>query len=262
MELSEKTIALLELGIGTIAILIVGLILIKVILKITRKALTKTTLDGAIYTFILSAVKIVLYVVLVVVLLTQLKVPTAPLVTVLGACGAAVALALKDSLGNIAGGLLILVNKPFKKGDVIDAAGISGSVENIDLFVTTLKTVDNKVIIVPNGTLNTSVIVNYSAEQLRRVDLKFGVSYDADLTRAKEILEAVAQSNPDICKEPAPFIGVASHQDSAVLIDLKVWCLTEKYYDVQYYLTEQVKLAFDEADISIPYPQLDVHVVK
>lgn len=262
MDLSDRTVAMLEMALGAVVILVVGLILIRIIMKIIRRALTRTSLDGAIYTFILSAVKIVLYVVLVVVLLTELKVPTAPLVTVLGACGAAVALALKDSLGNIAGGLLILVNQPFKKGDVIDAVGINGMVENIDLFVTTLKTFDNKVITVPNGTLNTSVIVNYSSEPIRRVDCKFGISYDSDLARAMEILAAVAESDPDIYKEPAPFIGVASHQDSAVLLDLKVWCLTEKYYDVQYYLMEQVKLAFDEADISIPYPQMDVHVVK
>jgi len=191
-----------------------------------------------------------------------LEVPTTPLITVLGAGGAAIALALKDSLGNIAGGLLILVNQPFKKGDEIDIAGNYGAVDQIDLFVTTLRTYDNKVITIPNGTINTSVIVNYSRQERRRVDCKFGISYDSDLALAKSVLLQTAQSNPDIFTDPAPFIGVASHGDSAVVLDLKVWCSTDKYYDVKYALTEQVKLAFDEADISIPYPQMDVHVVK
>ena len=253
---------LLERALGAAVILVIGVLLIKLIIYVTRKALAKSSLDAAIYTFILNAAKIILYLILIVVLLSQMKVPTAPLVTVLGAGGAAIALALKDSLGNIAGGLLILANKPFKKGDVIDAAGINGIVENIDLFVTTLKTYDNKVITIPNGNINTSVIVNYSKEAIRRVDCNFSVSYDSDIAKAKEVLKAVARSNPDVFQDPAPVIGVASHLDSAILLDLKVWCDTEKYYDVKYYLEEQVKLAFDEANISIPYPQMDVHVVK
>lgn len=262
MDLSQKTIDMIGTVVGAVLILVIGLLLIRIVLKITRKALTRSSLDGAIYTFVISALKIVLYIVLVVALLGQLKVPTAPLVTLLGACGAAIALALRDSLGNIAGGLMILVNKPFKKGDVIDTAGIGGIVENIDLFVTTLKTFDNKVITVPNGTINTSVIVNYSGEESRRVDCKFGISFDSDIARAKDVLLAVAESDPDIYVEPAPFIGVASQGDSAVFLDLRVWCDTDKYYDVKYYLEEQVKLAFDEANISIPFPQMDVHVVK
>lgn len=262
MELNQKMLSLLEYGLHALIVLVAGLVLVKVILKITEKTLKKTTLDGAVHTFVLSAIKIVLYIVLVVVLLGTLNVPTTPLVTVLGAGGAAIALALKDSLGNIAGGLLLLVNQPFKKGDEIDIAGNYGEVDGIDLFVTTLRTYDNKVITIPNGTINTSVIVNYTRRERRRVDCKFGISYDSDLVLAKSVLLKVAESNPDIYEDPAPFIGVASHGDSAVILDLRVWCATENYYSVKYALTEQVKLAFDEADISIPYPQMDVHVVK
>lgn len=262
MEMNAKLISLLEHGAGALIVLLVGLLLIKLMIGITRKALAKTVLDEAIHQFVLSALRIALYLVLVVVLLGVLEVPTTPLVTVLGAGGAAIALALKDSLGNIAGGLLILVNQPFKKGDVIDTAGISGSVEHIDLFVTTLKTPDNKVISVPNGTINTSVIVNYSREASRRVDCKFGIAYDADITKARNVLLAVADSHPDIYKDPVPFVGVSTHGDSAVTLDLKVWCDTANYFAVQYFLYEEVKRAFDEADISIPYPQMDVHVVK
>lgn len=262
MELNQKMLNLLEYGLHALIVLVVGLVLVKVILKIMEKTLKKTTLDGAVHTFVLSATRIVLYIVLVVVLLGTLNVPTTPLVTVLGAGGAAIALALKDSLGNIAGGLLLLVNQPFKKGDEIDIAGNYGEVDGIDLFVTTLRTYDNKVITIPNGTINTSVIVNYTRRERRRVDCKFGISYDSDLSLAKSVLLRVAESNPDIYGDPAPFIGVASHGDSAVILDLRVWCATENYYSVKYALTEQVKLAFDEADISIPYPQMDVHVVK
>lgn len=262
MDFNQKLIDILELGVWAVAVLVAGLILIKVMMGITRRALEKTVLDAAIHTFVLSALRIVLYVVLVVVLLGVLKVPTTPLITVLGAGGAAIALALKDSLGNIAGGLLILVNQPFKKGDEIDIGGTYGEVDKIDLFVTTLRTYDNKEITIPNGNINTSVIVNYSRRDRRRVDCKFGISYDSDIALAKSVLLRVAQSNPDIYADPAPFVGVASHGDSAVVLDLKVWCDTEQYYSVKYYLTEQVKLAFDEAHISIPYPQMDVHVVK
>ena len=236
---------LLEHGISALVVLLAGLLLIKLILGIVKKTLEKTALDGAIHTFVVSALRIVLYIILVVVLLGVLEVPTTPLVTVLGAGGAAIALALKDSLGNIAGGLLLLINQPFKKGDEIDIAGNYGEVDGIDLFVTTLRTYDNKVITIPNGTINTSVIVNYSRRDSRRVDCKFGISYDSDLALAKSVLLRVAQSNPDIFEDPAPFIGVASHGDSAVILDLRVWCNTEKYYEVKYALTEQVKLAFD-----------------
>ena len=262
MDINPKLMNLLEHGISALVVLLAGLLLIKLILGIVKKTLEKTALDGAIHTFVVSALRIVLYIILVVVLLGVLEVPTTPLVTVLGAGGAAIALALKDSLGNIAGGLLLLINQPFKKGDEIDIAGNYGEVDGIDLFVTTLRTYDNKVITIPNGTINTSVIVNYSRRDSRRVDCKFGISYDSDLALAKSVLLRVAQSNPDIFEDPAPFIGVASHGDSAVILDLTDWCNTEKYYEVKYALTEQVKLAFDEADISIPYPQMDVHVVK
>ena len=262
MDFSEQLVNIMEHGIWALVVLAAGLLLIKIILGFTRRTLAKTALDGAIHTFVLSAMRIVLYILLVVVLLGVLEVPTTPLITVLGAGGAAIALALKDSLGNIAGGLLILVNQPFKKGDEIDIGGTYGEVDQIDLFVTTLRTYDNKQITIPNGSINTSVIVNYTRRDQRRVDCKFEISYDSDLALAKSVLLRVAQSNPAIYADPAPFIGVASHGDRGLVLDLKVWCDTSEYYTVKYYLTEQVKLAFDEADITIPYPQMDVHVAK
>ena len=264
--MKEKTLEkLLEYGgnlLMAVVVFAVGMVLIKLALKITQKALEKTRLDKTVHKFVMTATRYTLYIILAVVILTSLKVPTAPLVTVLGACGAAVALALKDSLGNIASGIIILANKPFIRGDVIEVTGITGIVQSIDLLVTTLKTYDNKVITIPNGTITASVLVNYSREEKRRVDLTFTISYDSDIAKAKDVLLAVAESNSDIFADPAPVIGVAEHQDSAILLDLKVWCENSRYYDVRYYLEEQVKLAFDEANITIPYPQMDVRVIK
>lgn len=264
--MKEKTLEkLLEYGgnlLMAVVVFAVGMVLIKLALKITQKALEKTRLDKSVHKFVMTATRYTLYIILAVVILTSLKVPTAPLVTVLGACGAAVALALKDSLGNIASGIIILANKPFIRRDVIEVTGITGIVQSIDLLVTTLKTYDNKVITIPNGTITASVLVNYSREEKRRVDLTFTISYDSDIAKAKDVLLAVAESNSDIFADPAPVIGVAEHQDSAILLDLKVWCENSRYYDVRYYLEEQVKLAFDEANITIPYPQMDVRVIK
>lgn len=260
--LGDTATKYLQLALGLVCIVIVGLLLIKLLLRLIGKTLKKTTLDESMHIFVINAAKIILYIVFVVVILGYMNVPTAPLVTVLGAGGAAIALALKDSLGNIAGGIIILANKLFKKGDVIEVAGQEGIVDSIDLFVTTLKTYDNKVVTVPNGTMTTSVIVNYSREELRRVDCTFGISYEADIAEAKSVLLAVAECCPEILNEPEPIIGVNEHQDSAVLLDLKAWCRTEDYTYVKYFLKEQVKLAFDEANITIPYPQLDVRVTK
>ena len=243
-----------------VLIFIAGMVIIKLAVKITEKALARTRLDRSVHKFIITATRYALYIVLAVVILTSLKVPTAPLVTLLGACGAAVALALKDSLGNIASGIIILANKPFIRGDVIEVTGITGIVQSIDLLVTTLKTYDNKVITIPNGTITASVMVNYSREKSRRVDVTFAISYDSDIARAKDVLMAVAEYNKDIFADPVT--GVAEHQQSGILLDLKVWCETSRYYDVRYYLEEQVKLAFDEANITIPYPQMDVRVIK
>ena len=255
-----KDMEILYVILGAAAILAIGLLLIKIITALSKKALMRTGLDESMHKFIINVLKIVLYIIMIVVLLGHRRVPTAPLVTVLGAAGAAIALALKDSLGNIAGGVLILANKPFKKGDVIDVAGTEGIVDSIDLFVTTLKTFDNKVVTVPNGTVTTSVIVNYSMEDMRRVDCVFGVSYDSDISAAKDVLLAVAESCPDILMEPAPIIGVAEYQESSIALDLKVWCETSRYYDVKYYLEEEVKAAFDKAKITIPYPRMDIRV--
>ena len=247
---------------GAVLVFIGGIILIKLIVKLLKKGLERSSLDASVYKFIITTAKWILYIVIIVVMLTCLKVPTAPLVTVLGACGAAVALALKDSLGNIASGIIILASHPFRRGDTIEVGGVVGIVNTIDIMITTIKTFDNKVVSIPNGTITNSILINYSHENTRRVDCTFSISYGSDIGKAKEILLDVAKANDDIYKTPEPIIGVAAQKDSSVAVDLKVWCDTDKYFDVKYYLEEQVKIAFDKNGISIPFPQLDVRVVQ
>ncbi|MFR7990449.1 MAG: mechanosensitive ion channel family protein [Anaerovoracaceae bacterium] len=260
--MSERTIQVLT-DIGIIAVtLAVGWIAIRILLRIEKKALERSKLDEVLHLFILKGTKITLWVVLIVAMLPKVGISPASLVAVLGAGGAAIALALKDSLSNVAGGIIILITKPFSRGDTIEIGEITGVVDNIDLLTTQLHTFDNKLITVPNGTVTNSVLINYSGADKRRVDCTFGISYETDISEAKGILARVAASHPEILNDPEPLIGVSSHGANAVQLDLKVWCSTESYYDVKYYLEEKVKLAFDEAGINIPYPQMDVHIIE
>ncbi len=259
---TEKLMDLAFNGAKVIGLLILGYILIKLVLRFEKKILEKSKLDESMHLFILRATKVALWVILVIAISPNLGVNPASLVTVLGAGGAAIALALKDSLGNVAGGILILINKPFVKGDTIELNGFSGVVDQIDLLTTQLHTFDNKVVTVPNGTITTSVLINYSREEVRRVDCQFTISYDADITQAKELLYNITICNEQILKEREPVIGVAAHEDSGILLDLKVWCSTSDYFDVKYYLEENVKIAFDEAGIDIPYKTMDIHIIK
>ncbi len=245
-----------------IGLLILGYILIKLILRFEKKMLEKSKLDESMYLFILRATKIALWVVLIIAISPNFGVNPASLVTVLGAGGAAIALALKDSLGNVAGGILILINKPFVKGDTIELGEVTGVVDEIDLMTTRLHTFDNKIVTVPNGTITTSILINYSKEDVRRVDCSFHISYDADIAKAKEILYNLTLTNEMVIRDEEPVIGVAEQGDSGIFLDLKVWCSTADYFDVKYYLEENVKLAFDEAGISIPYNTMDVRIIK
>lgn len=254
---------MMDWGMNLAAILIIiliGLILLKIILRITDRGLKKSTADPILYTFVRNVIKVAAAIVLVTMCLGVLGIQVHTIVAVIGAAGAAIALALKDSLANIAGGVMIILTKPFSKDDLIDIGDVSGKVHHIDLFLTTLKTYDNKTITIPNGIVNTSVLVNHSQEEKRRVDCTFGIGYDDDIEHAKEIMRKVCDDNPLILTDPQPLIGVANHGESSVNMDLKAWCLTEHYWDVKYYLEEHIKVAFDENGIQIPFPQMDVHI--
>ena len=263
MILENFNFELLLLTAGQVlAIFLIGILAIKLVLRFEKKILEKSKLDESVYRFVLRGTKFILWVVLIIAVLSSLGMEISTLVAVVGAAGAAIALALKDSLGNVAGGILILINQPFVKGNTIELNGVTGVVDAIDLLTTQLHTADNKIVTVPNGTINTSVLINYSREEKRRVDCRFSISYDADLMQAKEILYNVTLCNESIFQDPQPVIGVAGHGESAILLDLKVWCLNSEYFDVKYYLEENVKLAFDEAGINIPYQTMDVRIVK
>ena len=264
MEFIEKIADKFEDYSGSImlalAVLVIGLIVIKLCMKIAAKALGKTRLDPSIHKFILSVIRITLYVVLLVIILSCLRVPTAPLVTVLGAIGAAIALGLQGSLSNVAAGFLILINQPFKRGDYVDTNGYSGIVDNIDITCTTLQTVDNRTVILPNSSVLGSAIVNNTSELIRRVDLSFSIAYGADIAKAKEVIMDVCKKNHFVLDKPETFVGVGEHADSAVMLDLRAWVDTPNYLPAKYELQEQVKLAFDEAGVEIPFPQVDVHM--
>lgn len=257
---SDKPMELGMLALNLIITIVIGLIVIKLILSFTRRALKRSSLDVVLYTFIINAIKAVSAIILVTMCLGILGVQMSTIVAVLGAAGAAIALALKDSLANIAGGVMIIVTKPFSRDDYIDIGTVSGKVKDIDLFLTTLRTYDNKTITVPNGLVNTSILVNHSKEEIRRVDCKFGISYESDVTLAKQLMREICESSDLIMNEPKATIGVSRYDDSSVIMDMFAWCMTEDYWTVKYFLEEEVRKVFDENGIEIPYPHMDVNL--
>lgn len=240
--------------------LIIGLIAIRVIRKIFKKFLEKIGLDEALHKFLVTGLRCILYIMLIMIMFEKLGIDTKSMITFLGVAGGAIALALKDSLSNVAGGLIILVTKPFSKGDHVDINGTDGTVENIDLMLTTLVTFDNKTITIPNGLVSSAVITNFTKADHRRVDCLFSISYDSDVKKAKEIMAHVASQNEAVLEEPPMVMGVLNNGESAVNLEFKVWTKTEDYWDVKYYLEENVKLAFDKNGIVMPYRQVDVNV--
>lgn len=246
--------------IAIILIIVFGLALTKIIIKITDRALKKSSADPILYTFVRNVIRVAAAIIIATMCLGIMGIQIHTIIAVVGAAGAAIALALKDSLANIAGGVMIIITKPFGKDDLIDVGDVSGKVQDIDLFLTTLRTYDNKTITIPNGIVNTSILINHSKESSRRVDCTFGIGYEDDIGKAKRIMKEVCDANGLIFKEPEPLIGVANHGSSAVEMALKVWCMTDDYWDVKYYLEENIKIAFDKNGIRIPYPQMDVHI--
>lgn len=247
---------------GAIVVLIVGIKLISFLTKWLKKSPKLDKLDSSLRSFLVSFSKIALYIILIITVAMILGIPATSFITILASCGVAIGLALQGSLSNFAGGIMILLFKPFKVGDFIEASGETGTVEEISVVYTVILTGDNKRITIPNGTLTNSVIKNYSAEKIRRVDLTFSTSYSADIETVKCILTKVAQGHPKALKDPEPFVRLSAHGDSALTYTVRIWCKNEDYWDVYFDTTEKVKKAFDENSIEIPYPQLDIHVNK
>lgn len=245
-----------------IILIVVGLKLTSWITKLVRTSAKLGKLDTSLRSFLASFIKIALYIVLIITVAMILGIPVTSFITVLASCGVAIGLALQGSLSNFAGGLMILLFKPFKVGDYIEAQGEAGTVKEISVVYTELLTPDGKRITVPNGALTNSTIKNYSAEALRRVDLSFSVAYDSSDEAVKDIIHTVIRSHPNALQDPEPFVRLSDHGDSALVYTARVWCKNEDYWTVYFDLMENVKSAFDQNNISIPYPQMDVHITN
>jgi small conductance mechanosensitive channel len=237
-----------------LAILIIGLFIIGFILKVTKKIMVKRGVDETLQKFLANLLSWTLKILLLVSVAANLGIETTSFAAVIAAAGLAIGLALQGSLSNFAGGALIMIFKPFKIGDIIEAQGQIGSVKEIEIFTTKIIGLSNKEIIIPNGALSNGNIINYTSLGTRRVDLVFGVSYDSDIKQVKEEIMNVLKSNPKVLQDPAPTVNVIELADSSVNFAVRPWCNTADYWDVYFGITEECKLALDKAGIEIPYP--------
>ena len=244
----------------SLIIFFVGRKLIDFLLKLLDKFLAKTSMDVGVSKFLLSAARTCMYAILIFMIVGQLGVNTASIVTVMGAAGLAISMSLQGSLANVAGGILILLMKPFRVGDYVMTSFGDGTVQAIGLVYTTITTVDNRVLTIPNGTLANSAVTDASMMPERRLDISVGISYDSDIRKAKEIMEEVYRSCPAVIVDKGINVHVSSLGDSAVVIEAFGWVPGSEFLSSKWYVTEEVKLRFDEGGIKIPYPQMDVHL--
>ncbi len=245
-----------------LAIFIIGKMVVNTLSKVLRTVLGKSKMDEILINFISSIFKTILLLFVVIAALDQLGVDTTSLIALLGAAGLAIGLALQSSLQNFASGVMLIIFRPFKAGDFVEVAGTSGVVESINIFSSMLRTGDNREIIIPNGSIYGGTITNYSARKTRRVDMVFGIGYDDDLKKAKQMLDEIVNADERVLADPKPVIAVSELADSSVNFVVRPWVKTADYWAVLWDLNETVKLKFDEAGISIPYPQMDIHQDK
>lgn len=245
-----------------LVIFYVGRMVVGIITNSVRKLLNARGMDEILVSFLVSIMRWVLLLFVIVAALSQLGIDTTSLVALLGAAGLAIGLSLQSSLSNFASGVMLIIFRPFTKGDFVEAGGATGVVDSISIFTTTMTTTDNKEIIVPNGSILSNNITNYSARPTRRVDMVFGISYDDDIRKAKALLEEIIAADDRVLADPAPVIALGELADSSVNFLVRPWVKAEDYWGLLWDTTETVKLRFDEAGISIPYPQMDVHIDK
>ena len=248
--------------IGALATIIIGIWISKLLAKSLGKVLRKRSVDETLVKFSVSLVKVALITFVIISAASQVGIQTASFVAVIGAAGLAIGFALQGSLSNLAAGVMLIIFKPIKVGDFIEGGGGTGTVESVGIFVTILVTVDNKVIYVPNSTLTGGNITNYSAKDTRRVDMVFGIGYSDDIDKAKIVIQSVIKNDPRILKDPAPQVVVSELGDSSVNFNVRPWVNKTDYWGVYFDTTEQVKKKFDEQNISIPFPQRDVHLYQ
>lgn len=243
-----------------IVTLFVGLWIIKIVLKTISRVMEKKNFDAALKPFFLDMMSIIFKVLLIISVAGMLGIEMTSFIAILGAAGLAVGMALSGTLQNFAGGVIILLFKPFRLGDCIEAQSYTGIVKEIQLFNTILLTFDNKTVIIPNGGLSTNSLVNYSTQQTRRVDMSFGIGYTDDIDQARDILKTLLSNHPKVLKDPAYFIAVSELAESSVNFVVRAWVNSVDYWDVYFFMQEMVKKEFDKNNIGIPFPQRDVHV--
>lgn len=245
-----------------VLIFVIGRFAAKLIKKIIKNLMEKGGVEKTLISFTSNLIYTLMFAFVIIAALSQLGIQTTSFIALLGAAGLAVGMALQGSLSNFAAGVMMIVFKPFKLGDVVDTGGTLGVVHEIGIFTTILKTPDNKTIIIPNAKVTSGNVVNYSAEDKRRVDLVIGCGYDDDIKKVNTVLMDILEKNEKILKDPAPVVALSELADSSVNFVVRPWVKTEDYWDVYFDVMQKVKLRFDEENISIPYPQNDVHLFQ
>ena len=259
-QILEKLVSnLSHLG-EALLVLAIGLLIAKMASKVIMKFIEKSNYDEIILNFIHTCMKTVFYIIVVMMALSQLGVNISSLLAVFTTISAAFALALKDTLAEIVDGMKIMFSRPYQKGDIIEVDGVTGKIQEISLLYTFLLTSDNKRIIIPNSTMASSRLINYSSEDFRRVDLTIDVDYESDVDQVKKLIYNVVMSDPLCAKEMEPLIVLSEYKDSAITFTLRAWTKTEYYEEFKFNILEKIKKKFDEEGVNIPYPQLDIHI--
>ncbi len=245
-----------------LAILIIGCLIVKRIVKNIENGKIFKRVNKTLRLFLRHLIAVALYAVIAVSIVSVLGFNMSALSAVIASCGLTVGLALQGGLSNIAGGIMLVIFKPFEIGDYVESSGVSGTVVDIGLFYSTLTTPDNKKVVVPNGVISNNVITNYSTHDTRRIDFDFNIAYSANIDTARKVLFACAKADERILFDPQPEVMISSHNDSGITIKLRVWVKTAEYWDVYFSMYEQVKRSFDEYGIEIPYPHLNIKIDK
>lgn len=241
-------------------VLIVGIIVSRLVTGVVKRAMKRSNIDGAARSFLLSLIRIILYMVVIIMALSVLNVPMSSVITIFGAAGLAISLALQNCLSNLCGGFIILFSKPFAAGDTIELDNSVGNVESISILYTKIQTFDGKTIYIPNGKVSDAKIINYTASPTRRIDLRFDIGYGDDFKKARELILGIIRGNKNFLTDPEPVVRMTSHEESSIAIAVKVHVTNENYESMRYYLLESVKEQFDNNGIEIPYKQIDVHI--
>lgn len=260
LDLWDWTVAFFPKLIAAVLIFAIGWWLSKAVTRLIRRAMLRGKADQAAVSFVCSFSLCALRIIVIISAVAQLGVNVNSIIAALGAAAVTVGLALKDSMSNIASGVLIIITKPFKAGDFLEFEGLQGTVTKIEIMNTYLNTVDNKEVIIPNSRLTANNVTNFTSHDMRRLDLSYSVSYGDDIVAAKRLLQELVSEHPLVFKEPEPVVGIADHNDSSISIDCKLWCGKDDYWPLYYEMQEKVKLMFDEHGINIPFNQLVVHM--